>query len=74
MMNKFYIYRHIRLDSNTPFYVGKGSNNRAFVKSGRSDYWMKIVNKCDISLCLRKKKKQVKGYIFEYTTKDESNG
>lgn len=44
-MNSFYIYRHIRLDSNTPFYVGKGSNKRAHIKSGRNDYWTKIVNK-----------------------------
>lgn len=33
---KFYVYRHIRLDSNIPFYVGKGYNRRAKKLSGRN--------------------------------------
>lgn len=52
----FYIYRHIRLDNNTVFYIGKGryikgskSNKalykRAFSKSLRNTYWNNIVNK-----------------------------
>lgn len=40
---KFYIYRHIRLDSNTPFYVGKGKDRRAYSKQGRNSYWKNIV-------------------------------
>ena len=44
-MNNFYIYRHIRLDKNTPFYVGKGTNRRAFVKAGRNIYWQNIADK-----------------------------
>lgn len=46
-MNKirFYIYRHIRLDTNTPFYIGKGTKYRAYIKNGRNDYWNKIINK-----------------------------
>ena len=47
---KFYVYRHIRLDSNTPFYVGKGRGNRAFSKSGRNKYWKSIVNKNDYKI------------------------
>jgi len=43
-MNNFYIYRHIRLDKNTPFYVGKGKNNRAFKKYSRNNRWHNIVN------------------------------
>ena len=43
--NKFYIYRHIRLDINTPFYIGKGFGRQAFVKTGRNEYWNRIVNK-----------------------------
>ena len=27
---EFYVYVHIRLDNNTPFYVGKGTKNRAY--------------------------------------------
>lgn len=42
---QFYIYRWIRLDTNTPFYVGKGKGRRAFdVKNGRNQYFKNIVN------------------------------
>jgi len=47
MSNIYYIYRHIRLDTNTPFYIGKGSNNRANLKKGRNTYWQNIVNKTE---------------------------
>lgn len=58
MINKFYIYRHIRLDKNEVFYIGKGSklNNatcfnkeyvRAFSTQGRNIIWRRIVNKTD---------------------------
>lgn len=41
----FYVYRHIRNDTNTPFYVGKGveRNRRAVVTQGRNTYWKNIV-------------------------------
>ena len=43
-MNDFYVYRYIRLDTNTPFYVGKGSNKRAFdLKKDRNQYFKNIV-------------------------------
>jgi group I intron endonuclease len=38
----YYIYRHIRLDTNTPFYVGKGCKDRAFQKKSRNKYWLHI--------------------------------
>lgn len=44
-MSVFYIYRHFRLDTNECFYVGKGSDNRAYWKYKRNDYWNNIVNK-----------------------------
>lgn len=54
--NKYYVYRHIRLDKNEPFYIGIGTKPkkftvykmeycRAFQKYGRSLLWKKITNK-----------------------------
>jgi len=50
----FYIYRHIRLDTNEVFYIGKGKNRRrkydyerAYCKShSRNPFWQNIVSKC----------------------------
>ncbi len=52
-MMPFYIYRHIRPDTNEVFYIGKGNNldkrkpeyRRAFEKSKRSEFWRSIVDK-----------------------------
>ena len=41
----FYVYRHLRLDNNTPFYIGKGCNERAFRKKRNNIGWNNIVNK-----------------------------
>jgi len=40
----FYVYQHIRLDTNEVFYVGKGSGKRAQSKR-RNIYWRNIVKK-----------------------------
>mgnify|MGYP001576961726 CR=1 FL=1 len=54
-----YLYRHIRLDTNTPFYIGIGTvptkkngswrtfYKRAFQDKRRNDIWTNIVNKTD---------------------------
>lgn len=50
-----YLYRHIRLDTNVPFYIGIGSYRknrkdtyeRAYSKSLRSIFWNRIVAKTD---------------------------
>jgi len=44
-MGNYGVYRHIRLDTNVPFYIGKGLNKRAFSKRDRNQYWHNIVNK-----------------------------
>lgn len=40
-----YVYRHIRLDKNIPFYIGIGVGYRANQKHKRSLYWQRIVSK-----------------------------
>lgn len=42
--NNYYVYRHIRLDTDTPFYVGKGKKDRLRCKR-RNSRWTNIVNK-----------------------------
>jgi len=48
-----YVYRHIRLDKNEPFYIGIGSdmnNKRANEKARRSNIWKKIIDKTDYEI------------------------
>jgi hypothetical protein len=43
-----YVYRHIRLDKNEPFYIGIGSDNdykRAYSTYNRNKHWQNITNK-----------------------------
>lgn len=45
-----YLYRHIRLDKNEPFYIGIGSDSnykRAYSERGRNVFWKRIVNKIE---------------------------
>lgn len=44
-LNNFYVYKHVRLDNNKTFYVGKGINYRAYDKCNRNIYWKRITNK-----------------------------
>lgn len=50
----YFLYRHIRLDKNVPFYIGIGSQGkqtqlfrRAYNKQGRNPYWRNITAKTD---------------------------
>jgi len=82
-----YIYRHIRLDKNEPFYIGIGSigsgknYKRAKQKNGRNNLWCKIVNKTeyrieilfdDLELSLAKEKE--KEFILLYGRIDNNTG
>ncbi len=40
----FYVYAHVRLDSNEIFYIGKGRGKRAYARDNRNRYWHNIVN------------------------------
>jgi hypothetical protein len=62
MKNNYYIYLHIKLSTGEPFYVGKGKDNRAFVKRNRSIHWRNIVNKYDYDII----------FIKEDLTEDEA--
>lgn len=45
MQNLHYVYRHVRLDTNQPFYIGIGSGvdyKRAHSKKNRNKYWLNI--------------------------------
>lgn len=56
---KHYLYRHIRIDKNEPFYIGIGTKSkkeptmheseyrRAFTNNKRSNFWKSIVSKTD---------------------------
>jgi len=50
LISNYYIYQHRRLDTNQVFYVGRGVNNRAYIKQGRNIYWSRIVNKTTYSV------------------------
>ena len=43
----YYVYQHIRLDTNTPFYVGKGKNDRSTNFTSRNKHWKKLFNQVD---------------------------
>lgn len=59
---KYYLYRHIRIDKNEPFYIGIGSKNgknnksiiteysRAYTKRGRNKIWSSIVDRTDYEI------------------------
>lgn len=54
--DKYYVYRHVRLDTNVPFYIGVGTKpkkyngqyteySRANSKQNRNVFWKRILNK-----------------------------
>lgn len=43
-MDKYYVYMHCYAATGVPFYVGKGTGNRAYRKHGRSSAWKKITD------------------------------
>ena len=79
-----YVYRHIRLDKNEPFYIGIGSDekfHRASEKSRRNKLWKDVIAKTDYNIeilfddltwneaCIKEKE-----FISLYGRKDKKNG
>lgn len=63
--NNWYVYKHIRLDSNEPFYIGIGNKNNfarayEFRQDKRNPIWWKIFSKTSILVEI----------VFENLTKD----
>jgi len=45
------VYKHIRLDSNLPFYIGIGKDEkRAYEKRSRNKHWNHVAKKCGYSV------------------------
>ena len=77
-----YVYRHIRIDLNEPFYIGIGKTiYRPFDVKNRSKYWNNIVSKTDYrveilfdDLTYEQAKEKEKEFILLYGRKDLSTG
>ena len=60
-----YVYRHIRLDKNEPFYIGIGTDTkyqRAHSKHSRNMFWNRVVAKTDYEVEI----------LFDNITKEEA--
>ena len=44
-MFEFFVYQHLKADTNAVFYIGKGKGKRYAQKQGRNTYWHRVVNK-----------------------------
>ena len=47
MENIYYVYEHIRLDTQQVFYVGKGKGKRAWKRNSRNYHWSNIISKTE---------------------------
>lgn len=54
MENNYYVYIYYRLDTNEPFYVGKGKDNRCTDFHSRNDWFMNIVDKHRVAVVVEK--------------------
>lgn len=57
---RYYVYAYIRLENDTPYYIGKGTGNRAYQKTNRS-------------VSVPSNKNKIKFYITNVTEEDALN-
>ena len=43
--HKYYVYGHYKINSDIPFYIGKGEGRRAYSKKNRNRHWQFLVEK-----------------------------
>lgn len=74
MEKTYFLYRHIRLDSNTPFYIGTGTKVynknthlrtyfRAYTKQRKNIIWNRIISKTDYRIEILEESND-RSYIF----------
>ena len=72
-MDKYYIYRHIRLDIDEVFYIGRGTKSKTFSKTIENEY--KSLTEASeelnitipaISKALKNEKYTARGYKWKY--------
>lgn len=87
---KYFLYRHIRCDTNEVFYIGIGTKQvensnssyyRAYTKHGRNKHWKNIVNKTNyiVEILLESNNREFiiekeKEFILIYGRKDLNKG
>lgn len=81
LKDNYYVYLHLTLDEDIPFYVGKGKNQRCKNHLHRSEWWNNIVNKhdyyikiLDINLTEEEAFSKEIEYINKYGRKQFGNG
>ena len=64
---EFYVYKHVRLDNNETFYVGKGTKKRAYLSFHRNNYWKNIVKKSNyVVYIIKDSLTEEEAYLLEY--------
>lgn len=76
-MNNYYVYIYWRLDTNEPFYIGKGKGDRWKRLDGRSKHFDNIINKTLVAVTIEKdnlteneafywEEETLRRFVFEY--------
>jgi hypothetical protein len=63
--SNFYVYEYVRLDTNEPFYIGKGKDDRWRVLAGRNRYFTNVCKHTEVA-CIILHNKLDEQTAFEY--------